>query len=141
MATPFGTDAWAQALLDEINDSSEYRNAGAGWGNTFNGNLLFVFEAGEGLPSGKGLLLRLKAGSCLGAEFVDAVAHPEAGFVLRAPFPLWKEILERRTMAATAILTGKMKVEGDRMMLLRHAAAHKSLIHCTSMVDTVFPGG
>ena len=141
MAIPFGTEAWARALTDEINGSSEYRNAGAKWGTDFNGNLLFVFEAGQGLPQGKGLLLRLKGGACSGAEFIDSLSHPEAGFVLRAPFPLWRDILEGRAIAATAILTGKMKVEGDKMALLRHTAAHKSLIHCTASVETEFPKG
>ncbi len=39
-------------------------------------------------------------------------------------------------MAATAILTGKLKVEGERMQLLKHTAANRALIHCTASVDT-----
>jgi putative sterol carrier protein len=140
-ALPFGTPAWAAALCDELNGSSEYRNAASRWGVAFNGNLLFAFDADSGLAAPLYLFLALKAGRCERAEFVPGPRHPEAGFTLRAPFSLWKEVLERRTMAAAAILTGKMRVEGDKLTLLTHAGASRALIHCTASVPTQFPRG
>ena len=136
MPTKFGTAEWASALKQEINDSSEYRNAADKWGVDFNGNLLFVFEADEGTPVDRSLMLKLSGGTCQDAAFVDKDAHTDAGFVLRGPAHLWREILDRKTMAATAILTGKLKVEGERMQLLKHTAANRALIHCTASVDT-----
>lgn len=138
MAVKFGTPEWAQALQDEINQSSEYRNAAAKWGDGFNGNMLFVFEADAQSPEPLQLLIRLERGACGGAEFVAEASHPDAGFTLRAPFSLWKDILERRTMAASAILGGKMKVDGSKMTLLKHTAANRALIHCTASVETAF---
>ena len=139
MAHPFGSPEWCAALRDAVNGSSEYRNAASKWGVDFNGNLLFAFEAGGGLPSPLYLLLRLKSGRCDEAAFVAGPGHPDAGFTLRAPFPVWRDILERRALAAAAILTGKMKVEGDTIALLRHAGANRALIHCTASVATEFP--
>lgn len=138
MAHEFGTAAWATALKQGINASSEYRNAAARWGVGFNGNVLLAFEpeGGEGEPLN--LLLRLQAGECQGAEFVNERKHPDAGFVLSGPVTLWRDILERKTMAATAILTGKLKVEGDRMTLLKHTEANRALVHCTASVDTAW---
>ena len=138
-AIPFGTKAWADALRDELNRSSEYRNAAARWGVGRNGNLLFAFEADASLSSPLYLFLALSAGRCDRAEFVSGPAHSEAGFTLRAPFSLWREILERRTMAAAAILTGKMRVEGDKLALLTQAGASRALIHCTASIPTLFP--
>jgi putative sterol carrier protein len=138
MAYRFGSDEWARALAEEINDSSEYRNAAAKWGVDFNGNMLFVFEADDEAPSTRSLMLNLAGGNCDNAQFVEADSHPDAGFVLRGPFRLWREILQRKTMAATAILTGNLKVEGERMQLLKHTAANRALIHCTASVDTDF---
>jgi putative sterol carrier protein len=135
----FGTREWCEALFAAVNGSSEYRNAAAKWGVGFNGNLLFGFEAGGGLATPRYLLLRLSGGRCDGAEFVTGPSHPEAGFTLRAPFPVWREILERRTLAAAAILTGRMKVDGDTIALLRNAGANRALIHCTASVETEFP--
>jgi putative sterol carrier protein len=138
MAVKFGTPEWTEALVAEVNGSSEYRNAAKNWGADFNGNMVFVFEADGQLPAPLQLLIRLKQGSCSGAEFIAQDGHAEAGFVLRAPFTLWREILERKTLAATAILTGKMKVDGGKMTLLKHTAANRALIHCTASVDTQF---
>ncbi len=68
-------------------------------------------------------------------------AHPDAGFALRAPFPIWRDDpLTAKTLAATAILTGRMRIEGDTITLLKHAAAHRSLVHCVASLDTRFPG-
>ena len=141
MAFAFGTTEWSAALRDEINRSSEYRNAAAKWGAGFNGNLLFAFEADAALAKPVYLFLKLQAGRCDGADFVPQPSHPEAGFALRAPFSLWREILERKTLAATAILTGKLRVEGEMLTLLKHAGASRALIHCTASVPTEFTPG
>ncbi len=139
MAVKFGTAEWGEALRDELNRSSEYRNAAAKWGVGFNGNLLFAFEADAALGKPLYLFLRLGEGRCAAAEFVPGPVQQDAGFALRAPFSLWREILERKTLAATAILTGKMRVEGEKLTLLKHAGANRALIHCTASVPTEFP--
>lgn len=139
MAVRFGTPEWAAALMREINASSEYRNAAARWGDGFNGNLLFAFDKDASLAQPLHLFLRLARGRCDGAEFVPGPSHPDAGFALRGPFTLWREILERKTLAATAILTGKLRVEGEKLTLLRQAGASRALIHCVASVDTEFP--
>lgn len=136
MAQTFGSPEWAAALHDEINASSEYRNAAAGWGTDFNGNVLLGFEADDQLAAPLNLLVRLKGGRCQGAEFVDDPKHDDAGFSLAGPFSLWKSILERKTMAATAILTGRLKVEGDRLALLKHTSANRALVHCAASIET-----
>jgi putative sterol carrier protein len=141
MAIKFGTPEWAQLLVQEVNGSSEYRQAAAGWGVGHNGNVMLVIEPDAKLPAGINLLIRLSGGHCHGAEFTGDPHHPEAGFALRAPFTLWKDILERRSMAATAILTGKMKVDGDKMTLLKHTAAHRAMVSCCSSIDTDFDLG
>lgn len=135
---PFGTPAWADALRNALNRSSEYRNAAAKWGVGFNGAILFAFEADATLASPIHLFLALASGRCDAAEFVSVPSDPRAGFTLRAPFALWREILERRTMAAAAILTGKMRVEGDKMTLLRHAGASRALVHVVASVPTEY---
>ena len=136
MGHKFGSAEWAEALQQEINGSSEYRNAARNWGVGFNGNVVLAFNADDHLSEAVNLLIRLEAGDCSGAEFVGGAEHPDAGFVLRAPFRLWKDILERKTLAATAILKGSLKVDGDKMTLLRHTAANRALVHCAACVDT-----
>ena len=139
MSVRFGTPEWCAALARELPGSSEYRNAAARGGDGWNGNLLFDFERDAAHPEPLHLLLRLARGRCDGAEFVPGPSHPDAGFALRGPFTLWREILERKTLAATAILTGKLRVEGEKLTLLKHAGASRALIHCTASVDTEFP--
>jgi len=138
MALRFGTQGWAEVLTQEINASSEYRNAADGWGVAYNGNVLLVIEPDAKLANGLNLLIRLSGGRCQGAAFVADPHHPEAGFALRAPYSLWKDVLERKTLAATAILTGRMKVDGDKITLLKHTAAHRAMVACCAGIDTDF---
>jgi putative sterol carrier protein len=139
MGLAFGSPKWAEALCAEINRSSEYRNTAAKWGEGFNGNVLLVFEPDDVMGERRVLLVELERGTCRGASFVADAADARAGFALRAPFSLWREILERKTLAATAILTGRLKVDGDKMTLLKHTAAHRSLIACAAALDTDYP--
>jgi putative sterol carrier protein len=138
MSHRFGTEAWAAALVSEINASSEYRNAAAKWGDGFNGNVLLVFDADAALPETHALLVELCKGACQGAAFVPGGSDARAGFGLRAPFSVWRDVLSRKTLAATAILTGKMKIDGDKMTLLKHTAAHRALVSCAAAIDTEF---
>ncbi len=140
MSLVFGTDAWAEALCSEINASSEYRNAAAKWGDGFNGNVLLVFQADPASSQSRSLFLSLAKGACGGARFIEEGAQKDAGFALRAPFSVWRDILSGKTLAATAILTGKMKIDGETMTLLKHAGAHRALITCVAALDTTFPG-
>lgn len=137
MSLTFGSDAWAEALASEINGSSEYRNAAAKWGDGFNGNVILVFEADGASAKPQALLVELAKGLCQGASFVSPT-DPRAGFALRAPFSVWRDILQRKSLAATAILTGKMMIDGDKMTLLKHTAAHRALITCAGAIDTEF---
>ena len=136
MGLRFGTAEWSKALEDEINGSSEYRNAAAKWGVGFDGSMLFAFEPDENLAEPLRLSIRVAAGRCEQARFLEAGDPAEAGFVLRGPFTVWREILERKTLAVTAILKNRLRVEGDKMTLLRHASANRALIHCTASIDT-----
>ncbi len=136
MAHRFGTPEWAAALRETINASSEYRNAAAAWGVGFDGSLLFEFEPDGGLDRALRLRLDLSGGACQSAEFVGPGAS--TAFSLRGPFGVWRAILERKMLAATAILTGKLRAEGDKMVLLKHTAAHRALVHCVASVDTTW---
>jgi putative sterol carrier protein len=135
MGHKFGTPEWAATLRDTINGSSEYRNAAAAWGVGFDGSLLFEFQPDADLERALGLRLELSGGACQAAEFVGEGAKP-AAFSLSGPFGVWRAILERKMLAATAILTGKLRVGGDKMALLKHTAAHRALVHCVASVDT-----
>ena len=140
MALEFGSAEWARALADHINASSEYKNSGAKWGQGFNGNMLLSFLPDTRLADSRHLMLRLREGRCDGVEFVDSGDHPDAGFGLEAAFSTWKDILDGKALAATAILGGRLKVRGDKMTLLKHAAAQRALLHCVGALDTRYPG-
>lgn len=138
MGLRFGTPEWAEALAERVNGSSAYRAAASAWGKGFNGDVLLVFDADGVVPVGRQLLLRLAEGRCDAAAFVDDPRHPDAAFVLRAPYGVWIEILSDRTSAASAVLSGRMEVEGDTFTLLRFAAAHRLLMACAAAVETDF---
>ncbi len=139
MPLVFGTEHWARALENAINASGEYGRAGGEWGVGFNGNVLLAFEADAWQPRARSLLVRLGKGACQGAEFIEGTEHGDAGFAFRAPASVWREILDGRMNAAMAILSGRMKVEGDTATLLKFMEAHRALVRCAASIATAFP--
>ena len=129
-----------ESLMRALNGSQAFREASADWGNGFNGNVLLVFEAepGEGDPARTGVLLRLEAGGCRGAERVDAAEHAEAGFVFRARRSVWSEMLDGSTDPLGAAMSGRLKVEGNYLLLLRHAKIAPSVVACVAEAGITF---
>ncbi len=134
----FGTPQWAEAFAAQVAQSSEYRNAAAAWGKGFDGSILLVFEADANRAGVERLRLALAEGRCDGAAFLAPGDSSRAAFELQAPFGLWREVLDGRTLAATAILTGRLRVVGEKLTLLRHTAAHRALLHCAASVETIW---
>ena len=117
-------------LVRSINDSDAFREAASGWGDGFNGNVLMVFEPDDQRADPLNVLLRLSPGICNGAELVEGSGHPDAGFVFTAARTVWRTMLDGSLAPASAVLYGRLRVQGDRGLLFRHASLAGALVDC-----------
>lgn len=135
MSLPFPSDAWIKALMDELNRSAAYAEAGKNW----EGDLVFVIEQVEGRAQPVRLYLDLWHGKCREAAELADESSKSPGFRLSAPLAAWKKVLLRQLDPIQGMMTGQLKVKGNMAILLKNVWAAKELVACCMLVPTTFP--
>ncbi len=77
----------------------------------------------------------LEDGACTGVDVVESPESRDVGFVLRGPYDTWRAIVDGRP-APSAVLTGDLAVEGDRLKRLRYAPMFAMLGDVAAAVET-----
>ncbi|HEX6330589.1 MAG TPA: SCP2 sterol-binding domain-containing protein [Actinomycetota bacterium] len=132
----FPSQEWLTIYRDRVNQSAEYRQAAATW----EGAVAFVFEAepDHGVPEDLFSLLDLWHGECRAATMLRPGETGDAPYVIRAPYSRWKEVLRGDLDPVKGMMQGKLKLQGDLAMIVRHVRAANELVHLTTQVPTEF---
>jgi hypothetical protein len=134
----FGSRAWIAALVEALNAQPGLPAALSGLGR----DLAVVVEPSPGFPrpvvawgrQGGG---RIETWRLLHDE--DELLELEPAYVVRAPYPLWRELLAGADPVKAA-LSGRLKVEGDLEALVRRAQHRQVVDAALAAVPTEFPG-
>lgn len=91
-----------------------------------------------GYPDSVAVELSLDRGRCHAAEIrmADAVTAP---IVLKAPYPIWKSVVQGELDPLLGVTRGKIAVKGSLATLMMHAKAATALVACARAVPTQFP--
>jgi putative sterol carrier protein len=135
MAIKFATDEWAKALKDEVNRSDAYRKAAATW----EGDFYFVIPRGPGMPEDTYLYLDLWHGQARDAFLVEDPALKQVAFELNAPLDTWRKVLEKKLDPIRGIMTGQLKLKGNKIAILKAPKAATELVACATRLDTEWP--
>ena len=140
MPHAFLSDDWAAALGDALNASAAYRAAAATWA----GSLCLVARAGDAadgsrLDADRTAFFDLHAGVCRSARAVASAADADAAFAIEAAYGDWRKVLAGALDPVTALMLGKLRVAGDKAVVLRHAKAAKAMVACAGAVETAWP--
>lgn len=135
MGIMFATDAWAKALMHEVNTSEAYKKAAAKW----EGDFYFVTPKGDGMPEDTYLYLDLWHGEARDAYAVDDPATKSPAFELTAPLDVWKGVLNKKIDPIRGIMSGQLKLKGNMMTVLKNPKAATELVACATQIDTDWP--
>lgn len=135
MAIKFATDEWAKALKDEVNSSDAYRKAAATW----EGDFYFVIPKGPGVPKDTYMYLDLWHGQARDAYLVEDPASKPAAFELNAPLDIWRKVLEKKLDPIRGIMSGQLKIKGNKMAVLKAPKAATELVACAIRLNTEWP--
>jgi putative sterol carrier protein len=134
VATAF-SDEWARAWCAALNASEAYRRTAATW----EGSVALVAGDAAGRAS-SAIWLDLHHGSCRAAREAGSGDLETAEYVLEAEPSAWREVLEGRVSAVSALMTGRVRLtRGELGRLLPHAAAAQELLRLAARLDTEFP--
>lgn len=119
-----------------LNADAVYRAAAANW----IWPVALILEAAPdlGYPVDTAVEFNLDRGTCPAVR-VLAPAIVGAPFVLRAPYAVWKRIVQGVLDPMMAVALRQVALQGSMGTLMLHAGAAKALVACARNVPTHFP--
>ncbi len=135
MAIPFPSEEWIHALMIEINKSDAYRQAAKNW----EGDFFFRVAPGPGVEDGMDLYMDLWHGECRAAFAVQDPSERQPEFMMEAPLPVWRKVIEKSLDPIQGLLTRQLKLKGNMLKIMKAPKAATELVECCTKVDTEWP--
>ncbi len=135
MKLAFPSEAWAKQLQEELNKSQDYAEAAATW----EGDFYFIVDAGQGVAEEAVMYLDLWHGKCREACMVASKADKTPEFVISAPLAAWKQVIGRKIDPIQALVTRKLKLQGNMLKIMKSVKAANELVRCTTFIPTQYP--
>ncbi|MEM3794421.1 MAG: SCP2 sterol-binding domain-containing protein [Thermoprotei archaeon] len=131
----FPSREWVEEYARKLNENPAYRDAGRTW----EGDILFVVEKDESFSKSVYIYLDLYHGECRKAVYYEeADQPPKAAYTYRGPYTNWRRLINKEIDPIQGILTGKFKLEGPMMQIMRYTKAAKEMVNTATMVNTEF---
>jgi len=132
----FGTEAWLSRFAEELNTSEGYAEAAKNW----EGDLYFVIEAeGSTLSHNVYMYLDLWHGKCRQIAMPQTPDEFEPEFTFTGSVKTFKQIIDEGLDPIKAIITRKLKLQGNLAKIMRNVRAANQLVRCSTHIPTRFP--
>jgi putative sterol carrier protein len=131
----FPSAEWVTEYAAKLNSNTNYEDAARKW----EGAMTFIVRKDAGLDKDAYIYLDLYHGKCRGAKFSFSPEElPASDYKYSGPFTNWRRLINKEIDPIQGILTGKFKLEGSMMTIMRFTRAAKEMVATTSMVQTEF---
>jgi len=135
MSLVIGTQEWADAAMQELNSSQTYKEAAKNW----EGDMYVIIEPDATFKHRIIGYFDLWHGDCRSASVVRDESEKSPQYTISGPYPIMKQLLEKKLDPVKAMITGKLKVKGNMGQIMRMPRAALEFTNCVSKVDAVFP--
>lgn len=122
----FPEPEWVQNLMDKLNSDQQYARIARNW----EGDLVFVIEPGGNLRETTVFYMDLWHGKCRDAYPLDDGQKVDAALTLKAPYDVFVRILGGELEAMQALLTRKISVKGNMVLLMRSVPTVLDFVRC-----------
>ena len=130
----FPSEEWINLFMQQLNANKNYEDAAKTW----EGDFLFVIEADADLKEPVTYYVDLWHGKCRGVGLVKLGEDRKAAFVYSGPYSNWKKLINKEMDPIQGLLTGKFKLQGEMVKVLRAVRAAKELVETAGKVPTEF---
>ena len=129
----FPSSAWLEALHLKLNTDAHYGVVAHNW----EGDLYFDVRPDERLNHAVSMYLDLCHGKCRRVAFDTSVdlLHPPR-FVLTSSYTNFTAVLLGAMNPMTAMMTSKLKVDGDLGYMMRHVPTVLDFVRCAREITT-----
>ena len=131
----FPSDEWVKLYCDKLNANQKYADAGKNW----EGDIVFVVEKDDSLPHDEHIYLDLYHGKCRSAKYIHTGEEvPKSEFSYKGKYGNWRKLMAGQIDPIQGILTGKFRLDGSKMKIMRFTSAAKEMVNTASTVETEF---
>lgn len=131
----FPSDEWVIEYSEKLNSNQNYADAGKTW----EGDILFVVKPESEQGGENYIYLDLYHGKCRAARYIHPGEEvPNAQFRYIGSYGNWQRLIKKEIDPIQGILTGKFKLEGSMMKIMRYTKAAKEMVNTASDVKTEF---
>ena len=128
------SEEWVEAVGKAINNNPNYKPSALTW----EGDMLLVFEPSGNLDHEVRVVLRLYHGECTGTRLIPEGEEVETEYIMSGPYINFVSVVKKEIDPIRAIMSGKLKLEGDMAKLMRHAKAALEMVNSFANVDTEY---
>ena len=133
--TKFPSEDWAKEYIEKLNSNSAYAAAGKTWDDS----LTFVVQPDDIYKESWCLYLNLKAGKCIDSKVGRTEEDvPKSTFKYIGIYSNWVKLIKGEIDPIQGLMTGKFKLDGSMMKIMRYTNAAKEMVNTAKMVDTQF---
>ncbi|HYB07997.1 MAG TPA: SCP2 sterol-binding domain-containing protein [Nitrososphaerales archaeon] len=131
----FPSAEWVQEYAKKLNENQAYKDAGKTW----EGDIVFVVEKDEVFPKSAYIYLDLYHGECRRAQYADSLSQlPKAVYAYKGPYSNWRELINGKIDPIQGLLTGKFRLDGSLMEIMKYIRAAKEMVSTATKVQTEF---
>lgn len=130
----FPSEEWILLFMEALNANKNYEDAAKTW----EGDFLFVIETDDELKEPSTFYVDLWHGKSRGVARVKPGEEKNAAFVYSGPYSNWKKLINKQIDPIQGLLTGRFKLKGDMVKVLRAVRAAKELVETAGKVPTEF---
>jgi len=147
----FGTQEWAEAFKDAVNNNPNYKEAASWW----EGDFIFVIQPSGNLDKELKMFIGLYHGDCTGVKALDEgeefdtlppnspprpLGEGKIGveFVFSGAYDNWVKVLKKELDPIQGLMAGKFKLVGNMAKVMRATKAAQELVNSTTMVETEY---
>ncbi len=135
MAYQFPSQEWAEQLKLELNRSAEYASSAKTW----EGDFYFIIEPLRAGDRPQKMYLDLWHGKCRDAAMVNGEGDKKPEFTISGTMATYRSIFNHKLDPIQALMTRKLKLQGNMMKIMRSVKATLDLVNCCSKIDTAYP--
>lgn len=129
----FPSEEWASEYVEKLNSNPAYQEAGKKW----EGDITFIIKQDSVLEQDSFLYLDLLHGECRNFKFTaDESEIPKSEFKYIGKYSNWMRLINKEIDPIQGILTGKFKLEGSMMKIMKFTKAAKEMVSTASSVST-----
>ncbi|MEM0139132.1 MAG: SCP2 sterol-binding domain-containing protein [Ferroplasma sp.] len=131
----FPSEEWAEEYVKKLNSNAGYNEAGESGGRL----ITFVIESDENCKGNWFLYFDLKTGKCVSSKTgTDESSVPASTFKYKGKYSNWVKLIKGEIDPIQGLMTGKFKLEGSMIKIMRYTKAAKEMVNTATLADTQF---